>query len=89
MPKGKPSGLTVLVCVMICAVFLLYAFIQKGIAERAHQVAIENLKLAEVQEQIAKTKTVEAKRMEQELKRAQKRIHEKDSIISVLKKTRK
>lgn len=88
--SGKAAnGITLVSCIIICGVFLLYAFIQKGLAERSQQVAIENMKLAEVQEQIAKKKSLEAKRMEQELKRAKQRIYEKDSIIALLKSKRK
>jgi hypothetical protein len=93
MPKTlnnkTANGITVVACVIICGVFLLYAFIQRGMAERARQHVKETVKLVEVQEQIARTKAAEAKRMELELKQAKQRIQEKDSIISVLKKTRK
>jgi hypothetical protein len=89
MLKKPKAAFTILALIVVSAILLVYAFIQKGEAEKAHQQALQSEIIAWKNEHIAKANAVEAIRLEQELKAARLAIREKDSIISVLTKTRK
>ena len=81
--KEKFYWITIAVCVLLCLIFLVFAYVQKTIAAEAQQLALQNERKAREQEKLAWQNAKEAVRIMDELKKA---IREKDSIIAVLKK---
>ena len=89
MQKKPKAAFAILVLIVVSAILVVYGFIQKGVAEKAHHEALRSEIISQENEQIAKANAVEVIRLEQELKAARLAIREKDNIISVLTKTRK
>lgn len=81
--KEKFYWIAIAVCVLLCLIFLVFAYIQKAAADQARQEALQNERKAIEQEKLAWQNAKEAVKIMDELK---KTIREKDSLIAILKK---